>query len=396
MRPTIRFVLITAVLLYSYGCGQKSAKLQKSVVPPDKTLFETGSDYLKKSQYIKARLAFQTLLTTYPDSDMAAESYFAMGDSFYEEGGTENLLLAENQYKNFIIFYPGHPKGPDAQMKIISLNYKMMRSPDRDQQYSHRTLQEIKKLLRDYPDSDYVPIAQQIRRDVEETLARSNLLVGQFYDERDNPLGAKSRYEEIADEYKAYSSMDDVYFRLANLWEKSASKEKADHAASYYAKIASGFPFSKYFEESKARLKLLGKPVPPVDEQLAEINQSHLKKPQGFSPLKPLIDFGKALGFVPAPDQYGVARKAIDAEKMKRAETAAPGSEPTSEPTDNIQIETVIRKDPSGATQETTTLGSGSVPAQPGGVDKSKNTSTNTKKSANNKKKKKNYNKKPS
>ena len=110
MKFRIRSIFLCAVLIFAWGCGQKSAKLQKSVVPPDKTLFETGSDYLNRSQYIKARLAFQNLIMTYPDSEMAAEAHFAIGDSFYEEGGTENLLQAENQFKDFIVFFPAHPK----------------------------------------------------------------------------------------------------------------------------------------------------------------------------------------------------------------------------------------------------------------------------------------------
>ena len=67
MRLTVRFFIFCLMLIGSWGCSQKSAKLQKSVVPPDKTLFETGSEYLEKSQFIKARLAFQTLINTYPD-----------------------------------------------------------------------------------------------------------------------------------------------------------------------------------------------------------------------------------------------------------------------------------------------------------------------------------------
>ena len=71
MKYTIRSVFLCAILICSWGCDQKSAKLQKSVIPPDKTLFETGSDYLKNGQYIRARLAFQNLMMTYPDSEMA-------------------------------------------------------------------------------------------------------------------------------------------------------------------------------------------------------------------------------------------------------------------------------------------------------------------------------------
>src|SRR5207247_11451362 len=104
---TLRYVFLL-VLLGTWGCGQKGAKLQKSVVPPDKTLFETGQEYAQKSQFIKARLAFQTLINTYPDSELSAESYLAICDSFYKESGTVNFLRAEDQYKYFIIFFPVH------------------------------------------------------------------------------------------------------------------------------------------------------------------------------------------------------------------------------------------------------------------------------------------------
>jgi len=60
--------------------------------PPDRTLFETGEEYLEKSQYIKARLAFQTLINTYPDSDLAADSYLAIGDSFYSEAEQRTIF----------------------------------------------------------------------------------------------------------------------------------------------------------------------------------------------------------------------------------------------------------------------------------------------------------------
>ena len=92
---------------------------------------------------------------------MAAESHFAIGDSFYEEGGTENLLQAENQFKDFIVFFPAHPKAPDAQMKIISVNMKTMGAPDRDQHYAYKAKQVIRRFLEQFPDNDFVPIVKQ-------------------------------------------------------------------------------------------------------------------------------------------------------------------------------------------------------------------------------------------
>ncbi len=356
MRVIVRFALFAAVFVGLWGCGPQGAKLQKSVVPPDKTLFETGSEYLHKSQYIKARLAFQTLINTYPDSELSADSYLSIGDSFYEEGGTENLLQAEDQYKNFIIFFPTNPKAADAQMKIIALNMKMMRAPDRDPSYSVKAEGAIKRMLEQFPDSDYVPIAKGYLKDVQENIALGHFGVAKFYDDKGNVAGARSRYKEIVDNYQSFSSLDETYYRLAQVLERA---QNPDEAAIYYGRLAQGFPQSKYFADAKARLQGLGKPLPSVDPQMAALHEPKPKPGEGFSPLKPFVNFVEAIGFKGPPDRYEEAKKAVEtkkAEALAAAEAAARAPE-GARPTDDILIQTTLRKDISGNTEESTVLG---------------------------------------
>jgi outer membrane protein assembly factor BamD len=370
MKPTVRTIFLCVVLIYSWGCVPKTAKLQKSVVPPDKTLFETGEDYLKKGQFIKSRLAFQTLMNTYQDSDLAPDALMAIADSYYDEGGTENLLQAEDSYKNFIVFFPSNPKAPDAQLKVIALNHRMMRSPDRDQQYSFKTEEAIQRFLSQFPDSDYVPIVKRYLLEVQENRALANLGVGQFYEhDRGNLAGALQRYKEIPEKSPNFSQMDEVLFRMAGIMEKAKG---LDEAATDYGKIVSAYPFSKHAEEAKARLMALGKPIPEVDTQLAAANQARIKPSEGFSPLKPFIEFGKALGFVAPPDIYAQAKKEQEEKaKIAQAEAAKAGGAPAGAGND-IQIQSIIRKSATGETQDTTVLGSASTPAQPGSVEKKK------------------------
>ena len=225
-------------------------------MPPDKTLFETGQEYLEKSQFIKARLSFQTLINTYPDSELASESVLAIGDSFYDEGGTENLLQAEDQYKNFIVFFPTNPKAEDAQMKIVSLNMKMMRPPDRDQSYAYKAQDSLRKMIEQFPDSEYIPIAKEQLKQVQETLAQSNFGVGKFYLDRGRYRAATSRFKENVEKYPEFSGMDENLFLLAQSLEKS---ENSDEASIYYARIATGFPLVPRFDLAKARLEEMGK-----------------------------------------------------------------------------------------------------------------------------------------
>ena len=360
MKRAVRYIWVIALLGVMptyFGCVRKSAQLQKGIAPPDRTLYETGDSYLKKGQFVRARLAFQTLLNTYPDSEIASDAYFAMGDTFYEEGGTENLLMAENQFKDFIVFFPGDPKAPDAQMKIISLHYKMMRTPDRDTQYAYNTLREIETMERRYPGSDYIPLVRRLKVGVEDNLARGDLGVGEFYLKRRNLIGALQRFQYVYENYKNFGDMDTVLYRIGELLDRVKSPE----AANWYEKIVEGYPFSEHFENAKRRLKELGSEIPEVNEALAAANQANIRPGEGFSPLKPLIEFGKALGFIGPPDQYEVAQKTLEEEKAQAAAAAAGTGAG-----DDIQIESEIRRSASGAsidgTPSPTTDGSGESP----------------------------------
>ncbi len=357
MRIFVRFALLTLALSGLLACGPKGAKLQKSVVPPDKTLFETGQEYLRKSQYIKARLAFQTLINTYTDSELAADSYLAIGDSFYDEGGTENLLQAEDQYKNFIIFFPTNPKSVDAQLKIVALNMRMMRSPDRDPSYSVKAESAAKRFIDQFPDSDYVPIVKGYLKDIQENLAQGNLGVAQFYANKGNFVGAQSRYQEIVDNYHDFSLMDETLYQLGDVLERS---KKPDEAALYYERIAKGYPVSKFYEDAKTRLAALGKPVPSVDPQLAALHQPRAKEAEAFLPLRPLIGFAEALGIKGPPDRYEEAKKIVETRKAEAQAAAQAGQ--TAEGAkagDDILIQTVLTKDVSGKTEAQTVLGGG-------------------------------------
>ncbi len=340
MRAYFRWTIILLFLAALSACGgQKGAKLQKSVVPPDKTLFQTGNEFLGKSQYTQARLAFQTLIRTYPGSELEADAYFAMGDSYYKEGGTENLLLAEDQYRNFIIFFPTNPRAQEAQLKIVAILMKQMREPDRDQKETVRAEGEIMKFMTLFPNSDYTPIMKQYLDEVRERLALENLGVGDYYAGKGNFLGASSRYKEITDKYPRFSKMDEVDFKYAQALLKT---ENTDEAVKYLGRVVSGYPFSKYSTDAKAQLEKLGKTVPAVDSQLAAQNQALLKAPVPFSPLKPFIDFATAIGFKGPPDRYEEARRIV-AETKAQAEAAAEKARAGSKPGDVVITGTIVK-----------------------------------------------------
>lgn len=315
MRTISRILGISVLALLLLACGQKSAELQEGAVAPDATLFENGMTYLEKNQFIKSRLSFQTLINTYPDSEYTPISFLSIADSYYREGGTENLLQAEAQYKDFIIFYPTHEMADDAQMKICAINVRLMRSPDRDPTYARKAEQELNKLMKDFPDSELAPTANEFLWEVQENLATGMQMKARFYFDRGSYLASESRYKEVLEKYETYSGLDETNYFLALSLERLG---RIEEAAVRYAILASEFPFSALAEEARQKLVLLEKPVPPVNEEAAARHAANRRVDDSslFDPIKNLLKT-----FTGGEDPYEVARRR--AEERKNALAAS-------------------------------------------------------------------------
>ncbi len=109
---------LLAIFLMAPCGGRKGSELRGETIAPDKTLFENAMKLLDKKHFIKSHHSFQTLINNYPDSEYTPASFLSIAGSYYEEGGKQNLLQAEAQYKDFIIFYPTHDLSPRAKELI--------------------------------------------------------------------------------------------------------------------------------------------------------------------------------------------------------------------------------------------------------------------------------------
>src|SRR6185437_4048031 len=85
---------------------------------PDKALYDKAQDAIKHGRYDVGRIDLQTLLNTYPESQYMMQSKLAIADSWYKEGGTAALTQAEQEYKDFITFFPNAPEAAEAQMRV--------------------------------------------------------------------------------------------------------------------------------------------------------------------------------------------------------------------------------------------------------------------------------------
>ncbi len=256
---------------------------------PDKVLYERAMNSVKHSKYIEARLDFQTLINTYPDSEYLAKAKLGVADSFYKEGGTSSLTQAVEEYKNFIVFFPFLDEAAYAQMQVGMAHYKMMEKADRDNSHAEAAEDEFRAFLLKYPQSPYVPQAEQSLRNVQEVLADGEFGIARFYYLKKDYRASAARLVEMTGRYPLYSQSDEALWMLADVYARAKQVSKneddknhwADLAGKCYDRIVQDYPMSDLAPGAKERLKAMGMPVPaPNPDALARMKQQQLYEKQ--------------------------------------------------------------------------------------------------------------------
>src|SRR6201988_4348788 len=186
---------------------------------PDKILYNRALDDIKHGRQEVGRLGLQTLINTYPDSEYLAKAKLAIADSYFKEGGTANMTLAIQGYKDFIVFFPFLPEAAYAQLQVAMANYNEMAKPDRDNTHAKAAEEEFQTFLHKYPKDPLAPQAEQRLREVQEVLAEGQYRIAYYYYLKGDRRAAAGRLIPLVGRYPGYSKSDEARWMLGDIFE---------------------------------------------------------------------------------------------------------------------------------------------------------------------------------
>ena len=224
--------------------------ITKDTVQPDKVLFDRAIGDVERGRYEVARLTLNTLINTYDTSEYLAKAKLAIADSWYREGGAHGLAQAEAEYKDFILFYPNMEEAAESQWKVCQIHYKQMEKVDRDSSQAVRADDECKALVVQFPNSKYVPQAQQMLRNAQEVLAQKEFQTGAFYHTKGAFPAAANRLNFVADQYPLYSGAPEALWQAADSFGRMGDRFE-NQAAEDYTRIVKDYPLSEHVDEAK-------------------------------------------------------------------------------------------------------------------------------------------------
>jgi outer membrane protein assembly factor BamD len=254
--------LLALVLVALPACSSHQLDLETLASASDEIVWEAGQKASAKKDWESARQYYRRLIDAFPQSQHQPDARIGLADSYFDEGGTGNYVLAVSSYREFLTLYPQHPRSDYAQFKAAESYFKQKNSPDRDQTATGQALEEYERLLDVYPQSQYVEPTRDRIRECRQTLARAHYQVGYFYQKtRRSWRSSIGRYETVLSQYPDYERIDEVLFRLGQVLSFSG---RYAEARPHLARLRSEFPQSPFVAEADKLEATFPPSVPPA------------------------------------------------------------------------------------------------------------------------------------
>jgi outer membrane protein assembly factor BamD len=236
------------------ACGGSRSAVPPNTAAPDQFLYQRGLEAMKNKEWLNAREYFRQVVDGYPQSPVRPDSKLGVGDSFIGEGSAESLVLAAQEFREFLQFYPTNPRADYAQYKLAMSHYEQMRAPERDQTETREALKEFDVFFQRYPNSQLAGEVKQKWRDARDRLSEASYRVGLHYYRVKWYPGAIDRFREVLKEDPGFSGRDRIYFYLA---ESLSRTDKTAEAIPYFERLLAEFPQSEHRADTMARLQTL-------------------------------------------------------------------------------------------------------------------------------------------
>lgn len=246
-------VLVVAafgLVLFS-ACATGVRKVPTGTAQPDKFLFEQGTKALNDKKWFNAREYFRELVDSYPQSPYRAEAKLGIGDSYLGDGTTESKILAINEFREFLTFFPTHARADYAQYKLAMAHYYQMLNPQRDQTETREAIKEFDLFVERYPNSPLMGEVRTRLREAEDRLDTADYEVAVFYYRNRWYPGAAERLKTLLARDPEYTNRDGAYYYLG---ESLIRMQRPAEALPYFERLVHEFERSEYLSDAQKRI----------------------------------------------------------------------------------------------------------------------------------------------
>lgn len=250
-RVTRAFVALSLIVAAA-ACSTAPKRPPVGTLEPDKFLWERGTASLNERRWFTAREYFRQLVDSYPQSTYRADAKLGVADSYLGDGTLESQLLAINEFREFLSFYPTHRRAGYAQFKLGMAHYYQMRNAQRDQTETREAITELTTFVQRYPNDELIEEGKKRLREAKDRLGQAEFSVGFYYYRSIKWYpGAIERFLTLLKNDPDFTYRDSVYYYVAQSLIKI---ERPAEALPFLAKLIEEFDQSEHLVDARRQV----------------------------------------------------------------------------------------------------------------------------------------------
>ena len=214
-----------------------------------KQIYDRAEYEMARSKPIDAIAFFSDVERLYPYSEWAKRSVIMQAFAHHK---AKQYKEARDAAERYIEYYPADEDSAYAQYIIALSYYDQIEDIGRDQDVTAKALQAFKKLIKNYPDSEYVKPAE-LKFDLAfDHLAGKEMEVGRYYLKRQQFPAAINRFRIVVEDYQTSSYTAEALHRLV---EAYLSMGLVDEAQSAGAILGHNYQASAWYKRTFSLLR---------------------------------------------------------------------------------------------------------------------------------------------
>ncbi len=224
------------------ACGSSEPKVMPD--RPAEDMFNEAMGLMDQDAPADAVKLFDEVDRQHPYSVWATKAQLLNAYAYYEMNRYDEAIAALDR---FISLHPGSKDIAYAYyLKALSF-YERIPDITRDQSLTNRALNALQEVVRRFPDSKYARDARLKIDLAYDNLAGKEMEVGRYYQKRNQPQAAITRYRRVVELYQTTSHVPEALHRLTECYLEVGLTQEAQTAA---AVLGHNFPGSEWYQDS--------------------------------------------------------------------------------------------------------------------------------------------------
>jgi outer membrane protein assembly factor BamD len=208
-------------------------------------IFKRGEFELETSRRSSASLRyFQEVERLYPFTEWARRALVMQAYAHHRAREYDESRAAAQR---FLDLYPNDEDAPYAAYLLALSFYDQVDEVGRDQGLTFQALQHLRRLIEQYPDSDYARSAVLKFELAFDHLAAKEMEIGRFYLRRGNFNAAINRFRVVVEDFQTSTHTPEALHRLVEAYVSLGLRDEAQTAG---AILGFNFEASPFYEDS--------------------------------------------------------------------------------------------------------------------------------------------------